>query len=107
MTESESKSARSGAQQTLQEVYSLLHAMGSVPPAIRFRAEGYLQVILELKLLSREDVLELIEAAYRDAFDTALFVGVDQRVQCISPDSQQVRLPVTMVRAPVYPSTSE
>ena len=85
----------------------MLATSGSVPPAYRFRAEGCLQALLALDLLTRTDMLALIELVYRDTFEADLFSSNGLREQCIALDANQVRLPVLMARAPVYPTTSD
>lgn len=66
-----------------------------VPPALRFRAEGFIEAYCELGLISIDEAFELMAQEYKQVFNQSF------------PFSKEpaLTIPVLMKRAPVYPST--
>jgi len=95
------------AQACLTSFYQILEGAGSVPPDMRFRTEGKLEMLLALQLLDREQLLTMIEATFNLIIDAEAFEDATARRRCVDEQGQNVHLPALMERAPVYPSTSE
>lgn len=91
----------------LVAVYRNLRIHGSVCPADRYRAEGFCRAGLQFGLIDIRGFTDLLcdvhQAEFGESF--ASRQGL-QAVECID-DQNNVRLPVRMERAPVWPSTGD
>ena len=77
-------------QQQLSAIFSALKQGRDVPPAQRYRCEGYMQAALQLAAITEDELLLLQQQSYREVYgedaDEPMEVG---------------RLSLKMVKAPV------
>ncbi len=91
-------------QRRWQAMFSGLAAGGDLPPAIRLRAEGLMEAVVIVGEATEQEVIEAMDACYRDAFGQALAQDFGSDWQDFHPFPQ---IPAMASRAPVYPSTPD
>ena len=94
--------------QQMDAVYQTLQGQGSVPPAMRYRAEGIARVGLFLEFVTAPELASMLEDSHLRLLgeNFAARQGVDA-AQCIDESACLLRIPVRMERAPVWPSTKD
>lgn len=68
-----------------------------VPPANRYRTEGFAQALVAMGALSEQQCIELMAGVYKDVFGTVLDTSA----------MTGLHIPPVMKRAPVFPSSKE
>ncbi len=75
-----------------------------VPPSLRLRAEGMMEAALLLQAATQAELLEAMDACYREAFGRSIAADFGADWQAFYPFPQ---IPAMGRRAPVYPSTGD
>jgi hypothetical protein len=82
------------------QMFSSLRRGDDVPPSLRLRTEGMMELSVMLSLASEEELRDALEHCYRDCYGDAL----DGDWRELFPFPQ---IPGFGQRAPVYPSTRD
>jgi hypothetical protein len=82
------------------QLFSSLHRGDDVPPSLRLRAEGMMELSVVLAIASESELRDAMEQCYRDCFGEA----PDGDWRELFPFPQ---IPGFGRRAPVYPSTRD
>jgi hypothetical protein len=82
------------ARRRLDNFYSQLAHWGEVAPAVRSQLEGFLEAGVYMRLVSREQLRDMIVTSY------GTFMG--EAPAPIPGSADSVQLPVLWARAPVY-----
>lgn len=88
----------------LDEYFGRYAAELDVAPALRFGTEAYMQAGLDLGLIDADELADLKQQAYRNAFAEA--AGPENESTVLKALTGDTFLPAIMKRAPVKPTTS-
>lgn len=80
----------------LADIFSAYKAGKDVSPAMRYRAEGFIEAAIEQGGLSHEELAQIHQQAFHAAY------GDDMAL-----DTEGCDIPAMMVKAPVKPTTKE
>jgi hypothetical protein len=91
-------------EQRWQTMFAALAAGDDVSPSERLRAEGMMEAVVLMEVLSPETLLEAMNHCYQSAFGHSLVDDFGEDWQAFFPFPQ---IPAMAKRAPVYPSTKD
>ncbi len=91
-------------EQRISQIYELLHEGGNPSPAERFRLEGLMEAAEIMGLLSRQEIWAKVETVYHRVYQIDLTDSYGQRWQDSFPFPS---IPLSGIRAPVYPTTAD